>query len=577
MGLDHWHKMFAPRQLLTHAVARETLQETLAEARSELSDFEWRALALYLGFVVDKALNYNSRMSTWHPYRDRIANTFDRHDFGFKWSFAEFDGSRALHRWGLDQVCSTYSGTADLLSQDAKLLSTPAQLHVPNVILGSATDLNVPSGTIDAVVTDPPYYDNVMYAECADFFYVWMKRAYRGSWDGLITLPLTEKRTEVVANPSVFRELATHSGRGRREQGKTTATELADRHYEALLTDAFREAHRVLKDDGTLTVMFTHKRVDAWDTLGAALLESGFEILSSWPVHTEAENSLHQAKKNSASSTIMLGCRKRGVAEATFWSDLKSEVEAAAEAAAMAFFEQGIRGVDLTLSTYGPALSVLSRNWPVFTGNLLPDGERERMRPDVALDLARHRVAQLKKRELLAGQDVDFDAATDWWLLAWSDFQAAQFPAGEAIKLCMALDIDLETVSRMHKLVKAQSGDVTLLTPAQRRTAGALDPESDEWGTWVDALHCLMLTYDEEGLAAARSWLEAAGLSDDQRFVALVRAGVHAVPRVRAADEFARPEARVLESIRASMFGDSIPAPQEPEIPDVQATLFDQD
>jgi putative DNA methylase len=172
----------------------------------------------------------------------------------------------------------------------------------------------------------------------------------------------------------------------------------------------------------------------------------------------------------------------------------------------------------------------------------------------------------LKKRELLGGRDVEFDRATDWWLLAWNDFQAAQFPAGEALKLCIAMDLDLDDVAKQHKLVKAASGDVTLLTPAQRRTAKSLDPDAGTWPTLVDALHALMLTHDEEGLSASRSWLARTGKGDDERFGALVEAAIHAVPRTRDKDgDFTRPEARILESLRATLF-DWIAAPPEPEL-----------
>ena len=152
-----------------------------------------------------------------------------------------------------------------------------------------------------------------MYAECSDFFYVWLKRSLADTWPELTDLILTNKADEAIANPALFKDIATTIGRNSEEEAGKTAAELADERYEELLNHAFKESYRVLKQDGSLTVMFTHKRVDAWDTLGAALLDAGFSIHASWPVHTEAEHSLHQAKKNAASSTIFLACRKRAI------------------------------------------------------------------------------------------------------------------------------------------------------------------------------------------------------------------------------------------------------------------------
>jgi adenine-specific DNA methylase len=574
MGITRWRDFFTPRQLLTQMVFSEELEATLAEAAESLDADTLKALALYLAFAIDKSVDYNSRASSWHSSRLTVRNTFDRHDFAFKWSFTEFDGASALLPWAIDQVVDAYQGIANLSRSEGGMLS-PDRESIATVLRGSAAELAIPDGSVDAVVTDPPYYDNVMYGECSDYFYVWLKRSLRSYWPELCDLVLSDKQNEAVANKSLFKDLADPGARGRREGDGMSAIELADQRYEELLAAAFGEAHRVLKDDGVMTVMFTHKRVDAWDTLGAALLDGGFEISSSWPVHTESEHSLHQAKKNSASSTILLGCRKRKSTEPAYWTDIQGEVEDAAEEAAQRFSADGIKGVDLTLATYGPALSVLSRNWPVYTGNLDESGNREIIRPDVALDRAREKVALLKKRELLGGRDVEFDRATDWWLLAWNDFQAAQFPAGEALKLCIATDLDLEDVSRGHKLVKAASGNVTIQSPAQRRTSRALDPDAGEWPTMIDALHAFMLIYDEDGLQAAERWLQQTGRKDDERFAALVEAAIHAVPRAREKNgEFARPEARILESLRAVLF-DHIEAPDTEELS--QPSLFDED
>jgi adenine-specific DNA methylase len=442
-------------------------------------------------------------------------------------------------------------------------------------VFGSATDLPLEDGSVDAVVTDPPYYDNVMYGECSDYFYVWLKRSLRTSWPELCIQGLSDKEAEAVANPALFREVATHSGRGKRTSGTKTAVELADAHYEQLLTLAFKEAHRVLKADGVLTVMFTHKRVDAWDTLGAALLEAGFAIHSSWPVHTESEHSLHQAKKNAVSSTIFLTCRKRRGSEPAYWVDIRRDVELAAEEAVLRFAAEGMAGVDLTIATYGPALSVLSRRWPVYTGELDEAGSPLVLRPDTALDLAREKVAALKKRGLLGGREVDFDRVTDWYLLAWHDFHAAEFPSGEALKLSIATHLDLDDLARGYKVVKASGGFVTLLTPAQRRTAGVLDPDAGSWPTMLDGLHALMLTYAEEGLAAARAWLTRTGKAGDPRFRDLVEAALHAIPRTKDKGEFVRPEARVLEGLRATLFED-IAAPSETTDAGVTQLSFDR-
>src|SRR5690606_14197054 len=243
--------------LLTNLTFLEELHAVLDEARPELDDETWRALGLYLALALDKSVDYNSRLASWHSSRTTVRNTFDRHDFAFKWSFAEFDGSAALLPWALDQIVDAYRGIAKLAHRD-RSLTHGERAATATVILGSATDLNLPDGSVDAIVTDPPYYDNVMYGECSDYFYVWLKRSLRDTWPQFCDLTLTDKESEAVANPSLFTDVAAPSGRGKKRQpGQKSAAELADARYEELLRASFQEAYRVLKDDGVLTVMFT--------------------------------------------------------------------------------------------------------------------------------------------------------------------------------------------------------------------------------------------------------------------------------------------------------------------------------
>lgn len=127
---------------------------------------------------------------------------------------------------------------------------------------------------------------------------------------------LTDKDNEAVANVARFEGV----GRGNKR-------ELAEKDYERKMAACFKEMHRVLHPDGVLTVMFTHKKVEAWDTLALALIGAGFAIETSWPIHTEFDHSLHQAKKNAAASTILLVCRKREEkGDTVWWDDIQGKV-----------------------------------------------------------------------------------------------------------------------------------------------------------------------------------------------------------------------------------------------------------
>ena len=553
-GMTHWIDLFAPRQLLVHGVFVEEYRRIVPEIRASLGDRASEVLTL-LGLMQGKALNYNSRLSIWHALRGSMANTFDTHNFAFKWTHAEFEGARDLYPWCLAQVVDAYREIAELLRPaDAGPLASETRWDVPGPVVVTGQNggslPHVESKSVALVCIDPPYHNNVMYAELADFFYVWEKRTLGLANPIRFEPELTDKKNEAVANPSRFADF------GRRKQ------ELADSDYEAKMANIFAECGRVLRDDGVMTVMFTHKRAEAWDILGTALLEAGFRIETSWPVNTESEQSLHQANKNAAASTIFLVCRKRDRAggQAPFFEDLEGDVRAAVRDAVDRFSSAGLAGVDLLLSTYGPALSVISSHWPVYSSDADPLTGRSRLlRPEEALDAARSEVVRMQRRRLV-GTDIQFDAYTDFELIAWETFKAAEFPFDEARRLALATGgLDVDDLARA-RLLEKKAGTVVLLPPERRlRRAGEDDlpgvrPDATSFQIAIDAVHTVMYVAATDGLPAARALIDRAGLGSDQRFVGCLQGLVNAIPRTRTKSGWARKEAEILDRLCAAYF-----------------------
>ena len=429
---------------------------------------------------------------------------------------------------------------------------------------GDATDLPIEDGSIHTVVIDPPYYDNVQYAELSDFFYVWLKRTAGHLYPQFFDAELTDKASEAVANPARFADF-----------DKKNSKNLARRDYEAKMTNIFAEAHRVLRDDGVLTVMFNHKKVEAWDALGRSLIEGGFEILTSWPVHTESEHSLHQAKKAASASTILLTCRKRTAApEPAWWDDLRGEAQQMARRKAEEYAADGIQGVDLYVAAFGPVLSVISRRWPVLTSEADPDtGEPVLLRPEEALDLARKEVAGLRLRGIALDRPVRFDPVTEWYLLAWDAFRAVSFPYDEARKLAFSLGLDLDGDLRKIRIVTKKASSVVLQEPKDRRRPGLADPESADFERQIDAAHALMNAHREDGVKSAEAFLKRTGLAARSEFRDLIQALINAVPRTRKAGRFIRPEAAALDAL-AFLFSDlQMPEDPRPGPEEVQGEL----
>ena len=557
-GMPTWADMFSPRQLLTLCSYVEALHDLIPEIEKEMPADRAKAVVTYLGMVLSKAVNYNSYLASWHSGRSVMRGVFDRHDYAFKWTYGEFDASRNLFPWALKQITDAYKGIGKLAAP-AHNIFKQSKAPVPvEVTLSSASDLDhLQDGSVDLVLTDPPYYDNVMYGELSDFFYVWLKRTLGTVHPDLFADDLANKDDEAVANPARFARL------GRKKK------QLASGDYERKMAAAFQEAFRVLTHDGVLTVMFTHKKVEAWDTLATSLLDAGFAIHSSWPVHTESEHSLHQAKKNAARSTIMLTCRKRFAgSEPAWWDDIRGRVRRTARETAESLQEQGISGVDLYIATFGPTLAILSENWPVLTSvDDEKTGEPKALRPDVALDLARAEVVELRKHGLL-GRDTRFDPITDWYLMAWDAFKAVEFPADESRKLALALGLDLERdIITANRLLKKKGAGVELLPPSGRRGRGRVDPDSDAFDLWIDAAHTAMMLYDEEGPQATEMFLRRSSLLQDPTFKSLLQALVNAIPRAKKNGKLIRPEARSLDGLRLAFFGEiEVPPDSEPVV-----------
>jgi len=568
-GMTRWCDLFSPRQLLSLVTALKELRGLEPEIRAAANGELATAVLTYLGLVLNKAVNYQSRTTFWDYTRHKVAHAFSRHDFAFRAAHAEFDAAHNLFPWALDQVVDAYRGIADLVEPSRGALSPDrpeAAADLVDVRRCNAADLPLADGSLHAIVVDPPYYANVQYAELSDFFYVWEKRSLGHVYPDLFSTELTDKAPEAVANPARFERL-----------DKKKAKDLARADYERKMTACFREMHRVLRDDGVLTVMFTHKEIEAWDTLGRSLIEAGFVIESSWPVHTESEHSLHQAGKAAAASTILLTCRKREAnGDSEWWDDLKDEVRRTARERAAEFQEAGISGVDLYIATFGPTLSVISKQWPVLTSEVdEKTGEPRPLRPEEALDLAREEVASLRRRGLLLGRSIEFDPVTDWYVLAWDAF-GAEAPFDEARKLGLALGVDVQDDLVKNRVVAKKSGTVALQEPLKRRHSGLADPDGEGYARLIDAAHALMIVFTDDGVRGAERWLKRTGLGNDARFQGLLQALLNAIPRTKTKGEFVRPEAGALDGLRV-LFPE-LEVPAEPVIelePEQQALHVD--
>jgi putative DNA methylase len=585
-GMRLWRDLFSPRQLLGHALAVEAFQEALEgdRATDQLTEIR-KAAYVYLSFALDKLIDWNSRLCTWNSERQLPAHTFKEHNFAFVWSYSEmapaeeglgFQWSTRETQKCLKELISLLGNRAHKTQQLFDMNSTAA--GAVSVSCGSgSTLLNISDNSADAVVIDPPYGANLMYAELSDFFYVWLKRTAGLVEPVLFGRYLTDKQGEAVANKAKFK-------------GQKGSDKLANRDYQHLMSDIFSECRRVLKPSGIMTVMFTHKEAGAWDALTKGLIEAGFVITASWPINTEFSASTHIKNKASAKSTIFLVCRPRPAEkgnETTYWEDVEPLVAKAVRTRVEEFQKAGIGGVDLYLASFGPALEEFSRHWPLKRGTPRPEPLAKKRRkqaelfeeefdpyavtPEDALDAARREVKTWRLNQLTHTKGRgDLDATTSWFVLAWDAFKAPVFSYDEGLRLARAVGADLEG-QLIGKICEKKGSDIKLWDSATRAAKNALGP-ADGSRTMIDAIHHAAHRGRTRTLDAALDLLKDVGIDSDPQFLAALEAVLEVLPPSRnfvgfdlatgdaksAADDF-----DALEKLRRLAFSDKVDEPQQ--------------
>ncbi|MHB8763288.1 MAG: DUF1156 domain-containing protein [Deferrisomatales bacterium] len=552
-GITKWLDMFTPRQTLGHLYLVDALRRLTQELLKRLGSERGRAVVTYLQFAIDKGLDYNSRHTRWEFTRGIVKGTFGRHDFSLKWTFGEmiFTGPSSGAAWGLSQVADSYKGMAELALPLHETLNGGA----PDISIQCGTAASMPSisdGTIDLVCMDPPYYNNVQYAELSDFFYVWQKRSLKDLYPELFSRRLTDKQNEAIANPA-----------------RDGSNQEAHVVYERMMKEIFSECRRVVQSEGLMTLMFNHKTQEAWETLTRSLIDSGWTITASFPVESESGYSTHQMNVAAAASSIFLSCRKRQVEDAlpSAWTGLggrgvQARIRTAVEEALVEFEPLKLNPVDEMVASYGRALRVLSESWPVMDGD-------EPVGPIRAMNEASRVVAENQIRRITQGRLSvdDLDPETGMALTVYGIWGLGECSYDEVLNLSRSLNIRLEGKAAGYRVegamiginqeaggrgrrAKGASADgegyhaplvrsgskLRIATPEERDARRLGSPQTD----W-DRLHGALQAYREGDVPLARGYLQKHAADRGLRILDLLRVWATEMP-----DPAARREAEML-------------------------------
>lgn len=517
VGIDRWCDMFMPRQLLGHLTAMETLHDIIPGILNEHGQEKGTAIITYLQYMIDKCIDYNSRQTRWIAQRCSVSGTFGRHDFSLKWTFGEmiYTGEHSCLDWGKNQILDAYEGIWKLASNKG--------IHPAKVINGSAANTSLPDKSVDVTCWDPPYYNNVQYAELSDYFYVWQKRTFKNLYPGVFSRLMTNKEDEAVANPV-----------------RAGSAKEADKSYEDLMGGIFKEIRRVTKDDGIMTMMFTHKSQDAWETLTRALIINGWVITSTFPVDSEFAAALNQKDLAAAASSIFITCRKRNMEheEVSTWQGFGNtgvvhQVRDAVREGLKSYEGLHLNAVDEMVASYGCALKVLSENWPVR------DGE-EMVSPTKAMREASTVVAQYQMERLTGGliSATDLEAEAGIVMTMLGIYNTGKLPYDDALTLSRSLNIRLDNVGVHGYKVDGhmlgigdekkdepsyapvvRKGSMLRIVLPQERNPKRLENPQTEW----DVLQGVIMAYRDGDIPVARAYLQTHAAGNEAKIIALLR------------------------------------------------------
>ena len=488
-----WGSLFNPRQLVAMQTFVSCLHEALETMKTGIAGEEYRkAVGTYLGLWLSRIAQRSSNVGIWHTSRETLEHPFGRQAIPMTWDYPEANpfsestgGAVGQLEWILRVV-------------DHEAAGNPAS----QIILGDAGALKLEDNSLDAVTTDPPYFDAIAYSDLSDFFYVWLKRALDvANMEDLLT-PLTPKSDEATAMKH-------------RHQG---SEEMADKHFKIKLTQAFSEAHRVTRPGGVVSIMFAHQSTKAWSALIDAIFKAGFNIDATWPLDTELTTAL-KANMSALSSSVTVICRPRIVENAASFKDVRKEIERVVQEAVKRFWSYGFRGADLIVACYGPAVGVFGKHERVEKADGTPVGIPE------LLELARKAA-----RDAIAGEFRGDNLSTLYYV--WANLYGAAEQAWDDARLVVQIGGDADNAMEVARgqgifVVEGSKCRLALLSDrASRRGLGI-----DQNPPLIDALHRAMLLWKEEKRGELVSYLAERDLLEDGPFWKLAQALFEVLPR----------------------------------------------
>jgi adenine-specific DNA methylase len=536
-GVKRWSDLYAPRQIVAIANLGKSVHAAHMQMKSTGQDsILISAVTDYLCLGLDRLLCFLCVNACWKPDADSLNWAFSRFSISLLWDFAEAQplGTSA----GSYIRCNERIATA----LDTLVAGVEGAGH-PTVVNESAMDL-MASTRYDAIVTDPPYYQAVSYADLSDFSYTWLR--------GFVPV-LPKEFTERLSNKA--KEAVQHI----REDKSRDAERIK---YEDQMAQAFSRARESLNADGRFICVFAHKEPEAWETLVSAIIRAGFVVTASWPIQDNLPTRQRASSSAALASSVWIVCKPRPITARPGWDNqVLEDMRTNIREMLREFWDAGIRGPDFVWAATGPAMEAYSKHPVVKKAN-----EPGPMKVSEFLTHVRRIVVDFVVGRVLSGDkegDADsasadrLDEPTAYYLLHRHDFGMDEAPAGACILYAISCGISDRELASTWDLIgfsKGKGSDdeeeeadadaeadagteddsgskVKLKTWAQRKGKSmGYEAPSGKPIPLIDRVHCLMHLWKVGDLSKVDGYLDGNGLRRQELFKRLLQSLIELSP-----------------------------------------------
>jgi len=495
-GIEQWRELFTPRQLLVLFTLIKHIRRAHADMLSDgMAVDRARALATFFAMAFGRFVIAFNKFSRWEP-GDQVTKGAigDRQALKMIYDFSE-----------INPLASTLGCLPFALEREAFCIRELSRIKKPCVVTRSnAEKLFYDDETFDAVITDPPYYSSIYYADLSAFFYVWLKRIVGDLYPEHFALPVPPKRREAVAQPSE------HGG----------DSDKAKEHYERLMRNSLSEARRVLKPGAPLVCVYAHRTTEGWATLIRALVGAGMTVTEAWPVQTESRGRVNALGAAALSDSIFFVARRREHSGAgQYESEVEPELHRIARERVKTLWNggKGIGGADLLMAAVGAGLRAYTRFERVDYANGEPVSAESYLRDveGVVLDVMLAEIFGLRGAAVAA-----VDSISRFYILWRFTYREASIEAGDAYVFCYPQGIEIDgptgLTGNTPKLVEKSGSKFRVRNYRERGDDEALGISADGTSApLVDVLHRLLWLLDERPVLV-QNYLESARPNREQ-------------------------------------------------------------